>query len=422
MEYKYRFLQEKLASPPEHFGSVLITGPRRAGKTTLAKHLLKLWGGDPERSYYSFDTPDEIAKFQRDPELFFQSLELPVIFDEIQNIPDLIPYVKSALDKRPKGSCQFILTGSQQFQLMNKVTESLAGRVLIKELFPFSSAEISGIDSGLFRKNWLQLLTKNMFSFKSTPVKKNEVFDSLLRGGFPPIQNIQNSEDRRDWFQSYLQTYIQRDIRELGNVSDLGQFHRFISLLSGRSSHILNYSELGKDIGVNYKTTQRWTSLLESTYLWKNLSPFSSNSESRISKRPKGIMMDSGLLCYLTGIYSEDSLENTPLIGHIFESFVISELLKTFSFLNLPIQCFHFRSSTKKEVDFIADLGNEIIPFEIKFTSSISDKHGDGIKAFMKHLPNKNIRKGYVISLHPEFAEIQKNIFSLPLGTLINMK
>jgi predicted AAA+ superfamily ATPase len=398
----------------------MIVGPRQAGKSTLANKLLEEWGGG---SRVSFDTPQDIARFRADPELFFHNLSYPALLDEVQHVPEIFQYVKAHVDRLPSRDCQLILTGSQQFHMMRHVSESLAGRVLIKELYPFCVAETQDKEVLVLSRRLADLLNGSLTpdpNVHGGVLSQVVVSELMLRGGYPPVQFLPDLDHCREWLRSYLQTYIQRDIRDLSQVQDLGLFHRFVQLLAGRTARLVNYSELGRDLSINYKTAQHYLSLLEASYVWKTLPPFFHNTEKRLVKSPKGIMLDSGLACLLTGIFSAESLEASPLRGAIFESFVISELLKLCSAFSFDVQLFHFRSAGGVEVDFVIEYGGHVIPMEIKYSASVHRAWGAGITRFNDTFgKTADIGVGYVISLHPQVFFINRETLNVPLGFLL---
>lgn len=420
MIYKYRYLQEKCSSSRPFYPSFLIVGPRQAGKSTLANKLIDDWGGG---SRFSFDTPVEIARFRADPDLFFHNLSHPALLDEVQHVPELFQYVKAQVDKQPSRECQIILTGSQQFQMMHHVSESLAGRVLIKELYPFCVAEAQDKEVTIVADRLADFLKGPVRPSRTPPsgtLPLSELVDSILRGRYPPVRFLPDLDHCREWLRSYLQTYIQRDIRDLSHVQDLGLFHRFVQLLAGRTARLVNHSELGRDLGVNYKTVQHYLSLLEASYVWRTIPPFFRNTEKRLVKSPKGILLDSGLACMLTGIFSAESLAVSPLRGAIFESFVVTELIKLCAALSFDIQLFHFRSAGGVEVDLVIEYGGHYIPIEIKYSAAVHRAWGTGITRFRETFASAaDISPGYVISLHPEIFLLNRDTLNIPVGFLL---
>jgi predicted AAA+ superfamily ATPase len=419
--YKYRFLQAYLTEKNATMGSVLLAGPRRAGKSTLAKKLLELWGyTDIERRYISFDTPDTLARFQNDPVLFMQNLEVPCVLDEVQNIPEIFKYIKADLDKNFQKKIRYILTGSQQFGMMKGVSESLAGRILIKELPPFTQSEIEEIPVEEMQSR-IQLLLSNPAKIrhpditnKNQILKSTNLFERILQGGFPPMAQIEAEHERRDWMRSYIQTYIQRDIRQISLIHDLALFNRFVSLVASRSSKIINYSAIGKDLGINFKTAQHYISLLEAGFLWQSLQPFYKNSEKRLTKSAKGIFRDSALHCNLMGIFSAESLALSPLQGGIVESFAINEWLRLNESLNLDGRFYFFDQASHHEVDLILELNSKIYLFEFKSAATFQPQFVEGFKKFKQAFPKEKVTASYLISQKPDINLVGENTWTIP--------
>lgn len=417
MDLKYRYLNDKLKIKNSNIGAVVIVGPRRSGKSTLAQKVLLDSGIEfIQQHYFSFDTPQDRDQFLRDPVFFMQKLKFPVVIDEVQNIPEIFPYIKSILDKAPhRKELKFILTGSQQYSIMKGLTESLAGRIFIYELSPFSQFEINTYPI-LKARQQIEALWKGNPIMQPVAVDNQSLMDRMLVGGFPPLQEIQKSEDRLDWLRSYVQTYIERDLRAISAIQDLSIFSRFITLAAGRSGRIINYSEIGKELGINYKTAQHYVSLLETGFLWRSLSPYYGNTEKRITKSSKGLLMDSGLLCYLVGIYSENSLQNSPLLGAITESFFISEFLKICSSLNYNVQAFYYDEAKKYELDLIIEFNGDIFLFEVKYTASIQKTFFTGFEKFKAAFPKTKIKASYLISQKSTVEEIFPKVWTLPFS------
>lgn len=417
--YKYRYLQHNLAQRPSMFRALLVTGPRRSGKSTLALQLQKQWGGG---SYVSFDTPLEQARFKADPRGFLNSLQLPAILDEVQNVPEVFNYLKEVIDAKPESPCDYLLTGSQHFQMMRHVSESLAGRVLIKELLPFSQAEATDIEPLRIMANVSKLLhldhTIDPGDEHNNVFKRERLMHILERGGFPPVVLTESSQDRVEWFNSYVETYVQRDVRALSNIQDLTTYSRFISLGAGRSAQIINHSELGKDLGINYKTVQHYLSLLETSYLWKSLAPYyQAGSEKRITKSPKGIFTDTGLLMFLTGLQAT-GLGKNPMLGSVFESFVIMELIKLITAFGHRVNFCHFRVGNTSEVDLVLEFGTTLVPIEIKCSASPDASWGKGIDVLREVARLPKDHPGFVLSLAPKPQQLARDVWSIPLSSL----
>jgi predicted AAA+ superfamily ATPase len=417
MRYKPRILQHILTHRPTAFPVVLINGPRRAGKTTLAKTLLAEWGGS---AYYSFDTPVDQARFAADPEGFLRSLPLPAVLDEVQNVPEIFNYLKRVVDEKSDKRCDFILTGSQQFQVMRHVSESLAGRVLVKVLLPFSSAELEEDSFTRVANNLSAIINdKEVFELPTTPLAKDLILKKIALGGFPQAHEIQTTAERFDWFASYVETYIQRDLRALSNIQNLATFSRFVTLVAGRSSQIINYSEIGKDLGINYKTAQHYLSLLSASFLWRSVPPyFTAGSEKRLSKSPKGYFVDTGLATFLVGLTLE-GLERNPMLGALFESYVFSEFCKILEGMSERVSILHFRAGEHHEVDLVLEVGSKVIPIEIKFSGTPHSDWGKGIRAFRQVAGKSASSLGYVLSLYPTSIKLPGEIVNVPLQALI---
>lgn len=304
--------------------------------------------------------------------------------------------------------------------MMRHVTESLSGRILIKELLPFAVVEAR--EEGLIRarRNCEALLgQKPEFELPERHLDRAHVIAHIVRGGFPQMHAKISASDRDEWFNSYLGTYLQRDIRSLSAVQDLASFARFVQLVAGRTGCVINYSELGKDIAVTYKTAQHYLSLLEGTYLWRPLPAFyPAGSEKRITKSPKGIFLDTGLASYLTGL-SEHAIERNPLFGNIFESFVVAEVIKLAGTLGKRVLYSHFRARERVEVDLVLETGGTIIPIEIKSGGTICADWARGIQACKAAADLPRDHRGYVISLHPDVLSLGDGVMHVPLTAFL---
>jgi uncharacterized protein len=307
-----RDLASELLQGLKNFPAIVLTGPRRAGKTYLLKKLV------PKAQYILLEDLDVLARAKADPRAFLENLKFPVLLDEIQNAPELLPYIRSHIDRSPKKG-QWLITGSQEFSIMKDVTESMTGRAGIFQILPISFRE----------------------SQKTSP----------LIGGFAEV--LKKPSQRQTWFRSYLQTYIERDIRQIINVKDIGAYRLFIQLLAQRNGQILNKSDLAGPTGVKVPTIGHWLSTLEITNQIYLVRPYYNNFESRIIKSPKVYFLDSGLLCYLLNIQTEADFIRSPLAGFIFESFILSELLKDQINQGLTKEIYYFRNDVGLEVDFI---------------------------------------------------------------------
>jgi len=318
MRYVARQLAPVLLNAFRHFPAVVVTGPRRAGKTTLLRKLF------PKARYVLLEDPDIQARVRSDPRAFLEELQPPAVFDEIQNAPELLDYVRTLIDSRPRRMGQWLFTGSQEAPLMRGITESMAGRAAILQLLPFSLAENAKVD--------------------------------MLHGGFPEVLALPQA--RRLWFASYLQTYLERDVRAITNVRDLVTVRRFLSLLASRHGQVLNKTDLAAHLGVSVPTIGEWLSILEVTGQIILVPPYFDNFGKRLIKSPKIYWGDSGLACYLLGVTSSAELERSPFLGALFEGFVAGEILKSQANQGMRKELYYFRDQQGLEVDFLVPRPN----------------------------------------------------------------
>ncbi len=313
-----RHLGPFLLSALRRFPAVVVTGPRRAGKTTLLRTAL------PHAQYVLLEDPDIQDRIRRDPRAFLDGLHPPVIFDEIQNAPQLLDYIRTLVDARPRKMGQWLFTGSQEAPLMQGITESMAGRAAILHLLPFSMAETPKVDP--------------------------------LLGGFPEV--VLHPRGRELWFASYLQTYIERDVRLITSVRDLPAFRRFLSLLASRHGQMLNRADVAAPLGVSVPTISEWLRILQITGQIILVPPYFENFGKRLVKSPKVYWGDSGLACHLLGIQSQAELERSPFLGAIFEGFVAAEILKSQINRGQRKELYYFRDQQGLEVDFLVPRPN----------------------------------------------------------------
>lgn len=329
MRYIKRKLEDELKRASKHFPAVILCGPRRAGKTTLLQHLY------PEADYVLLEDPDWIARVKADPKGFLDERKPPVILDEIQNVPSLFNYIRSRIDANPSQRGRWFLTGSQEASLMQNVTESMAGRAAVFQLLPFSSEESEQV--------------------------------SPFKGGFPEALAKPAAADI--WFRSYVQTYLERDIRSISSIRDLATFRRFMALLATRGGQMLNKTDLAAPLGVSVPTITQWLSILEITGQIILVPPFYENFGKRLVKTPKLYFVDSGLFCHLLGIPDEKALNNSPFRGAVVEGYVASEIIKNRLHRGRDRGLYYFRDRQGLEVDFVVDQGDRrLILLEVKAT------------------------------------------------------
>lgn len=334
-----RQLEKILPEVSKSFPVIAIVGPRQSGKTTLCRHFFA------DKPYISFENPDHKERFDADPRGFLANYEAGAVFDEAQKCPDLFSYLQEVVDTSSQMG-RFVLTGSQQFRLNSEISQSLAGRVASFRLLPFSFAELQ--DNGACDGG-----------------RNAVVLDKcLIKGFYPPIHDRQ--PDVALWYSNYIQTYIERDVRSLLNVSDLGTFQRFIRLCAARAGQLVNFSEIGEQAGVSHNTIKSWISILEASCIVFLLKPYHTNFSKRLVKTPKLYFYDSGLLCWLLSIRDATELNLHPMRGNIFESFVISELTKNKFNRGEENNLYFWRDRNGNEIDLLIDHGIHQTPLEIK--------------------------------------------------------
>ncbi len=413
MEYIPRLITEKLVSLSENFPAVVLTGARQVGKSTLLDHVFGQKAGT-----VVFDPVKDVENARQDPDLFLDNHRLPLILDEIQYAPELVPAIKRRID-RLKSNGLFLITGSQQWGVMKTISESLAGRAAILELDTFSNYETSKKDQlPVLMRNWLE----SSAGFQSNEISRlnlnGTLFEQLWQGYMPKVQFLEKTLIP-DYFESYQRTYLERDVRSMMNVSDIRQFARFIGLMGALSGQEINYSELGRDLGLSPHTAKKWTDVLASSYQWMEIPPFSLNPIKRLSGKPKGYLIDTGYMCWAQSISSPKALASHPLSGAVFETAVVNELRKQFSLMSPKPKMFHWRIYSGAEVDLIIEYNGRFFPIEIRMTTNPSRRDCSGFLAFRKHYPNLDIASGLVISPVDTYRKISDLDFCMPWDACI---
>ena len=349
MRFVPRLLGEQVQRAARQFPALIVTGPRRAGKTTLLRRLF------PGATYRLLEDPDVVARIRTDPRAFMEELRPPVILDEVQATPEILAYVRTRIDAAPRRPGQWILTGSQDAPLMQGVTESLAGRAAVFQLLPLSTRETDKV--------------------------------SLLRGGFPEV--LARPAAGAVWFRSYVQTYLERDVRAVSAIRDLATFRRFLALLASRCGQILNRTDLAAPLGVSVPTISQWLSIMEVTAQIILVPPFFESFGKRLVKSPKLYFVDSGLVCHLLGLESERELSRSPFLGALFEGFVASEILKHQVGTGRARHLYYFRDQQGLEIDFVVPAGHRrLVLVEAKASRTVVPRMGaslDRLAAAVKH-------------------------------------
>jgi predicted AAA+ superfamily ATPase len=405
--YKQRIITKQLKKLTENFPVVVVSGARQVGKSTLLQHTF------PEIETVVFDPVTDVGAAKTDPDVFLDNHPSPLILDEIQYAPTLTAAIKRRVDKIGQKPFQYILTGSQQWAVMKNLTESLAGHAVFIDLAGFCLSEISG---QIPEQSWLQRwITEpnNLINNPPSRLKlKQTAYEQIWRGWLPKTDSI-DLDLIQPYYRSYMQTYLERDVRMVSDLTALQDLSKFTQLASALTAHEVNYSHLGRDIGITPQTARRWLNILSATFQWFEIPAYSGNTIKRISNKPKGYIADTGLACMLNMISSHNALGGHPMTGALFETAVVGEIRKLSNTL-LPLGMYHWRSHGASEVDLILEQNGVLFPIEIKLTSNPTKKDVKGITAFRKTYPNLKIASGLVICSCEKFVKISENDYALP--------
>ena len=416
MKYIERALEKKLFEVIKNYKSVLITGSRQVGKSTLLKNIF------PDYKYVSLDDPFLEQQAKENGSMFMMLNPPPVIIDEVQHAPELFRYIKIKCDESEERGL-FCLSGSQQFKLMKNVSETLSGRISIIELNGLSLREIQ---RDPFSKRFIPTLDYIQERQKTVKAPAN-IWEIIHRGSYPELQNPQM--DWGTYYADYVKTYIERDVRELSAVQDLDSFKRFVIAAAARTGEVLNYSNIANEVGKDAVTIKNWISILEASGIIYLLEPYANSALKRAVKTPKLYFRDTGLACYLTRWLSPETLAYGAMSGHMFETFVISEILKSFANNGFDYRYFvsYYRGHDKSrqkvngetvmsegEIDLIIEEDGVCYPIEIKQNSNISVTDTSAFMVLDK-LENKKRGMGAVICNCPQPGMLRENIMQLPV-------
>jgi hypothetical protein len=389
--------------------AVLVTGPRQAGKTTLCRLVAERRG----TRVLSLDDAATLAAATTDPAGFVAALDGPSMLDEIQKAPGLLPAIKLAVDRR-RDAGRFLLTGSADVLALPRVSESLAGRLEVLTLWPFSQGEMEGRRDDLVQA---------LFAAAAPPhceadASRAALISRALRGGYPEVLARADPERRRAWFRSYVTTILERDVRDLAHIDGLSDLPRLLAVLAARSSSLLNLAELSRTLGLPHTTLTRYVALLEHTFLVRRIPAWAGNRARRAVKAPRVLVTDTGLLAHLAGLTAARLGDEPAALGPLLESFVASELLKQLSWSRTPAELLHFRTHAGREVDLVLERSDgRIVGIEVKASATVATSDFRGLEA-LREVTSKRLHRGVVLYTGRETLPFGAGFWALPVSAL----
>jgi len=415
MKYHQRILENKILEYFETFSCLLVAGARQAGKSTVLQELFS-----NKIKMFTFDPAQDLYGEKADPDLFLRNNPHPLILDEIQYAPGLAASLKRYVDQKRTNS-MFIMTGSQQWHVMKSLSESMAGRIAMIELQPFSLSETFEVSGLSWFPAWLDTVRQDVNkadefllsgrSYGLSPAK------TIWRGSFPEVQRLKEKMIPA-WMQGYVSTYLQRDVRSMMDVRDEGRFAAFLSLCVALTGQESNYSQIGRDIGLSTPTARRWLDILRGTFQWLEVPAYSTNQIKKLSQKPKGYLMDTGLASYLLRISSPEALSGHPSFGALFETFMVMELYKQVQTMTLAPVFYHFRLHSGAEVDLVLELDGKLFPVEIKSSSRAGPKDAGGMRRMRELLPG-SVGPGILIYAGDKPVRIDESCIAVPFDLCV---
>lgn len=400
-----RQMQSLVTRLVSQFPAVLVTGARQVGKSTLLQHI----GQDYQ--YITFDDPILLEQAKQESRLFFLNHSGKLILDEVQYAPEIFSLLKLEIDKKQQNGL-FLLSGSQAFELMQNVSETLAGRIAILKLQGLSLREILGVSFNQpFVPNSDYLLAREQ------ELKQPENIWQLIHKGDMPRLYAQET-DWEIYYRSYVATYIERDVRQLTNIASTTDFTRFMVSIASRSGELLNYSNIAQEVGVSNETIKRWVAILQTSGIIYLLQPYHNNHLKRAIKTPKVYFLDTGLMAYLTKWLTPETISQGAKSGQFFETFVVSQVIKSFNNQGIEPPLYFYRDTNQKEIDLIIEYDRTLYPVEIKVTASPNKKMAKSFDLLSPLLPEWKLGQGVIINQYPTKLYLSENLVALPLSYL----
>ena len=406
--YIKRNIEEAIIQTSKEYPVVMVCGQRQVGKSTMLNHIK-----ENNRRYVSFDDRQAKRLAETDPTLFFETYGYPILIDEFQKVPTILETIKDISDKLgyegKDNNGLFWLTGSQKFEMMKGVSESLAGRVAVFEMSSLSKNELIGKDYGVFNPEFSALKKKE--NIKSSV---NDIYSLIFKGGMPKINASSINRDR--YYSDYINTYLERDIKELSQVGKLNEFYDFLVYIAARTGQEIKYDEISKQVGISAPTAKSWITILERSGVIFILRPYSSSITNRLVKTPKMYFMDTGLAAYLCRWPNAETLQNGNMDGAFFETYVVSEIVKSYYNSGTPVNnLYYYRDIDQKEIDLLIVTADSIYPIEVKKSKDPS-KPDKNFKVLNKF--GLNVKPGLVICMCDEIVPINKNCYLIPVSLI----
>ncbi|MCD8201139.1 MAG: ATP-binding protein [Clostridia bacterium] len=409
MQYINRAIEYKILSASKRYPIVMVCGLRQVGKSTMLEHIK-----ESGRTYVTLRDPDALEAAVDNPHGFFNTYKTPLIIDEFQLAPSLLSYIQFLVDEKKRlgedNKGMIWLTGSQKFSMMKNVSESLAGRCAIFDMSSLSSAEIDGRDAGCFLPD-LDYLRKRAEG--SAPKTSQEIYERIFTGGMPEL--YAEETDTKEYFMNYVGTYLMRDVLEYGQIDKVSDFMKFLRYMAASTGHELNYSAVSKDLSLSLPTVRNWVSILNTLGVIHIIEPYSNNLLKRLVKTPKFYFMDTGLVSYLCRIGSSQNLMNHPLAGQLFETYVVSEIIKSYYNAKADVDLYYYRDSDRREIDLLALWENKIYPMEIKLGHSPSNADKN---MFVLNGCGLDVQPCVVICGNEKMVPCGKNAWYFPVAAL----